>query len=138
MIMATTKLAFIVQRPGYKSENPKLAFTHAISSQTVEIYLEDGDMVEPMVALVGEGVLNVKAGQKGLERYGLTSTEGHVVNSLLCDVKIRVCREDMERYGMTEADLPDAEAMGADEKVEMVSWDEIVKEMDSCNHLLFF
>jgi sulfur relay (sulfurtransferase) complex TusBCD TusD component (DsrE family) len=136
--MATTKLGFIVQRPGYKSENPKLAFTHAISSQTVEIYLEDGDVLEPMVALVGEGVLNLKSGQKGLEIYGLTSTEGHVVNALLCDVKIRACTEDMERYGLTQADVPDAEAMGADEKVEMVAWDDIMKEMESCDHLLFF
>jgi sulfur relay (sulfurtransferase) complex TusBCD TusD component (DsrE family) len=136
--MATTKMAFIVQRPGYKSENPKLAFTHAISSQTVEIYLEDGDMVEPMIALVGEGVLNAKSGQKGLEIYGLTSTDGHIMNALLVDCKVRICREDMEKYGMTEADLPDAEAMGADEKVEMVSWDEIMKEMESSDHLLFF
>ena len=53
--MATTKLGFIVQRPGYKSENPKLAFTHAISSQTVEIYLEDGDVRSPWSPWWGRG-----------------------------------------------------------------------------------
>ncbi len=136
--MAITKMGFIVQRPGYKSENTKLAFTHAISCQTVEIYLEDGDNVEPVVALVGEGVLNVKAGQKGMEHYGLTSTEGHIINALLCDIRILICQEDMARYGLTEADLPDAEAMGADEKIQMVPWAEIVKEMESSDHLLFF
>jgi peroxiredoxin family protein len=115
-------MGFIVQRPGYKSENPKLAFTHAISCQTVEIYLEDGDNV----------------GQKGMEHYGLTSTEGHIINALLCDIRILVCQEDMARFGLTEADLPDAEAMGADEKIQMVPWAEIVKEMESSDHLLFF
>ena len=136
--MATTKLAFIIQRPPYKSENPKLAITHAISCQTVEIYLEDGDMVEPVVALVGEGVLNAKTGQKAMDHYGLTSTEQHIQNALLCDIPVLVCKEDMERYGLKEDEMPDAEAMGADEKIQVVPWAEIQKKMDSANHLLFF
>ncbi|MBS1112167.1 MAG: hypothetical protein H6Q95_459, partial [Nitrospirae bacterium] len=48
--MATTKLGFVVQRPPYKSENPKLALTHAIASQSVEVYLNDGDVVTAEVA----------------------------------------------------------------------------------------
>src|SRR5512134_3856563 len=96
----TTKMAFLVQRPGYKCENPKLALTHAIASQSVEIYLEDGDSVVPVVAFAGEGVLNCKSGQKALELYKITSTEGHLQSALLCDLKILVCSEDMARYGM--------------------------------------
>ena len=65
----TTKLGFLVQRAGYKCENPKLALTHAIASQTVDIYLEDGDAVVPVVAFVGEGVLNCKNNQRGMEVY---------------------------------------------------------------------
>jgi len=41
--MGAVKLLFIVQRPPYKSENPRLALTHALASQTAEIYMDDGD-----------------------------------------------------------------------------------------------
>ena len=134
----TTKLAFLVQRAGYKCENPKLALTHAISSQSVEIYLEDGDSVVPVVAFVGEGVLNCKNNQKAMDVYGITSTESHVQNALLCDIKVLVCQEDLARYGMTAADLPDASAMGADATVEVVPWETIHTELKGSDHLLFF
>ena len=133
-----TKLAFVVQRPGYKSENSKLAITHAIASQSVEIYLEDGDAVVPVIALVGEGVLNCKSGQKALEIYKITSTENHIQNALLVDLKVLVCTEDMAHYGLTEADLPDAEALGADTKIQTASWAEIQKEIEAVDHLMFF
>ncbi len=134
----TTKLAFLVQRAGYKCENPKLALTHAIASQTVDIYLEDGDAVVPVVAFVGEGILNCKNGQKAMEVYGITSTENHLQNSLLCDLKILVCKEDLARYGMTEADLPDASAMGAETAMQVVPWETIHSELKGADHLLFF
>lgn len=134
----TTKMAFLVQRAGYKSENPKLALTHAISSQSVEIYLEDGDSVVPVVAFVGEGVLNCKNGQKAKEVYGISSTESHLQNSLLCDLKVLVCKEDLARYGMTEADMPDASAMGADTSIQVVPWETIHAELKGADHLLFF
>ncbi|MCK5427099.1 MAG: DsrE family protein, partial [Thermodesulfovibrionia bacterium] len=70
--MATTKLGFIVQRPPYKSENPKLALTHAIASQSVEIYLKDGDLVTADVAFVGDGVLNCLKNQKAMDIYALS------------------------------------------------------------------
>jgi sulfur relay (sulfurtransferase) DsrF/TusC family protein len=133
-----TKMAFLVQRAGYKSENPKLALTHAIASQSVEIYLEDGDSVVPVVAFVGEGVLNVKSGQKALEVAKLTSTENHIQNSLLVDLKVLVCAEDMKRYGLTDADLPDGEALGADMKCQAATWEEIHNELKGADHLLFF
>jgi len=134
----TTKLAFLVQRPGYKSENSKLAMTHAIASQSVEIYLEDGDSVVPVVAFCGEGVLNCKRGQKALEIAKITSTEGHIQNGLLVDLKILVCAEDMARYGMTETDLPDADELGADMKIAAAPWKEIHQELAAAQHLLFF
>ena len=137
--MATTKLGFIVQRPPYKSENPKLALTHAISSQSVEIYLEDGDLVTADIAFVGDGVLNCKKDQKALENYGLSSTESHIKMSLLLDLNVLVCKEDLERFGMTENDIViDAEEFGADVEVKVVPYDEIAKMMEEMNHLLFF
>ena len=134
----TTNLAFLVQRAGYKCENPKLAMTHAIASQSVEIYLEDGDSVVPVVAFVGEGVLNCKSGQKAMEVYGITSTENHLQNALLCDLKVLVCKEDLARYGLSEADMPDASAMGADTSIQVVPWETIHAELKGSDHLLFF
>ena len=137
--MATTKLGFVVQRPPYKSENPKLALTHAIASQSVEIYLEDGDLVTADIAFVGDGILNCKKDQKALEHYGLSSTESHIKMSLLLDLNVLVCKEDLERFGMTENDIViDAEEFGADVEVKVVPYDEIAKMMEEMNHLLFF
>jgi sulfur relay (sulfurtransferase) DsrF/TusC family protein len=134
----TTKMAFLVQRNGYKCENPKLALTHAIASQSVEIYLEDGDSVVPVVAFVGEGVLNCKKDQRAMEVYGITSTENHIQNALLCDLKVLVCKEDLARFGLSEADMPDASAMGADTTIQVVSWETIHNELKGADHLAFF
>lgn len=137
--MATTKLGFIIQRPPYKSENPKLALTHAIASQSVEVYLEDGDLVTADIAFVGDGVLGCKKDQKAMDHYGLTSTEQHVKMSLLLDLNVLVCKEDLERFGMTEDDIViDAEEFGADVEVKVVPYEEITKMMEDVNHLLFF
>jgi len=134
----TTKLAFLVQRAGYKCENPKLALTHAISSQSVEIYLEDGDSVVPVVAFVGEGVLNCKNNQKAMDVYGISSTESHLQNALLCDLKVLVCQEDLARFGLSVADMPDASALGADTSIQVVPWETIHTELKGADHLLFF
>jgi sulfur relay (sulfurtransferase) DsrF/TusC family protein len=137
--MATTKLGFVVQRPGYKSENPKLALTHAIASQSVEIYLEDGDEVICDVAFIGDGVLNCKKDQKALENYDLNSTESHVKMALLCDMNVLVCKEDLDKFGMTENDIVmNAEEIGGDMDVQVVAYDAITKMMEEVDHLLFF
>ncbi|MBC8412551.1 DsrE family protein [bacterium] len=137
--MATTKLGFIVQRPPYKTENPKLALTHAISSQSVEIYLEDGDEVTADIAFVGDGILNCLKNQKAMDHYGLTSTEQHIKMTLLLDLNVLVCKEDLEKFGMTEEDIViDAEEFGADVEVKVVPFAEINKMMEDMNHLLFF
>ena len=137
--MATTKLGFIVQRPPYKSENPKLALTHAIASQSVEIYLKDGDLVTADIAFIGDGVLNCIKDQKAMETYDLSSTESHIKMALLLDLNVLVCKEDLEKFGMTEKDIViDAEEFGADLEVRVVPYAEISKMMDEMNHLLFF
>src|SRR6266540_4895731 len=101
--MATKKLGFVVKTLPYKTEASRLALTHAISSQTVEIYLEDGDMVEPFLAFMGDGVLNCLKDQKAMNTYGVTSIEQHLKNSLLLDLKVLICKEDMDRFGLSEA-----------------------------------
>jgi len=137
--MATTKLGFIVQRPPYKSENPKLALTHAIASQSVEIYLEDGDLVTADIAFIGDGVLNCIKDQKAMETYDLSSTESHIKMALLLDLNVLVCKEDLEKFGMTEKDIViDAEEFGADIEVKVVPYEEITRMMEEQNHLLFF
>ena len=137
--MAITKLGFVVQRLGYKSENPKLALTHAIASQSVEIYLEDGDEVVCDVAFVGDGVLNCKKDQKAVENYDLNSTESHVKMALLCDMNVYVCKEDLDKFGMTEDDIVmNAEEIGGDMDVQVVPYETIAKMMEDVNHLLFF
>jgi len=136
--MAETKLAFVVQRPPYKSENPKLAVTHAIAYQTVEILLEEGETVTPTLCFIGDGVLACLKDQKAMEMYGITSTEMHLKNSLLIDLDIMVCKEDLERFGITEDRIVDAEDMGADKKIQIVPYETIQKEMEAANHVLFF
>lgn len=137
--MATIKLGFIVQRPPYKSENPKLAITHAIASQSVEVYLKDGDIVTADLAFIGDGVLNCIKDQKAMDHYSLSSTESHIKMGLLVDLNILVCKEDLEKFGLTENDIVlDAEEFGADLKINVVPFDEINKMMEGMNHLLFF
>jgi sulfur relay (sulfurtransferase) DsrF/TusC family protein len=136
--MSDVTCAFVIQRPPYKSETSTLGFTHAISYQVVEMLLEDGQNVIPTVCIVGEGILNLIKDQKAMENYGVTSIESHGKNGLLVDLDILVCKEDMERFGISEDRLLDAEDMGADKKLQFVSYAEIQKVMDSSNHLLFF
>lgn len=137
--MATTKLGFIIQRPPYKSENPKLALTHAIASQSVEIYLKDGDLVTADIAFIGDGILNCIKNQKAMEKYNITSTESHLKNCLLLDLNVLVCKEDLEKFGLSENDIVmDAEEFGAEVMVKIVPFDEISKMMEEVNHLLFF
>jgi len=137
--MAIKKIAFIVEKLPYKSETSRLALTHAISSQTVEIHLEDGDNVEPVLAFVGEGVLNCLKNQKALDMYGVTSLEMHIKNALLLDLKVLVCKEDLEGFGLTEDSIVmDAEEIGGEVTTEVVPYEEIQKNLESADHLMFF
>jgi sulfur relay (sulfurtransferase) DsrF/TusC family protein len=137
--MATTKLAFIVEKLPYKTETSRLALTHAIASQSVEIYLEDGDMVEPVLAFVGDGVLNCLKNQKAMDHYEVTSMEMHHQNALLLDLKVLVCKEDLDRFGLSEENIVmEWEEMGAEVETEVVPFDKIQEAMDSSDHILWF
>jgi sulfur relay (sulfurtransferase) DsrF/TusC family protein len=136
--MGDVNLAFVIQRPPYKSETPKLALTHAIAYQTVEILLEDEDTVTPYVCLVGDGVLACIKDHKAMELYGITSTEMHVKSALLVDLNVLVCKEDLDKFGIAQDRLIDAEDMGADMALQVVPFDEIQKRIDDANHVLFF
>ena len=137
--MAIKKFAFIVKSLPYKTEASRLALTHAISSQTVEIYLEDGDNVEPVLAFIGDGVLNCLKNQKAMNTYGITSIEQHLKNSLLLDLRVLICKEDVDKFGISEdALIMDAEDIGGETRASVVPFSEIMKEMDSANHLMFF
>ena len=137
--MAVKKMAFIVKSLPYKTEASRLALTHAIASQTVEIYLEDGDNVEPVLAFVGDGVLNCLRNQNAMKMYGVTSLEQHIKNSLLLDLRVLICKEDVEKFNIPEdALIMDAEDIGGETRASVVAFSEIMKEMESSNHLLFF
>lgn len=136
--MSDVKLAFVVQRPQYKGETSRLAITHAIAYQTVEILLEDGETVTPTLCFMGEGVLGLQKGQNAMDKYGITSTETHVKNALLVDLDVYVCKEDLAKYGIPEDAMPDAEDMGADKKINVVPFSEIQNVMENSKHVLFF
>ncbi|MBI5633448.1 MAG: DsrE family protein [Nitrospirae bacterium] len=136
--MATKKLAFVVRSLPYKTEASRLALTHAISSQTVEIYLNDGDLVEASISYVGDGVFNILKNQQAGKHYGITTNEGHAKNTLLLDLKVLICKEDLDKFGLTEENLVmDAEDLGGDMRANIVSYNEIQKEMETADHLLF-
>jgi len=136
--MADVKLAMVVQNPQYKGETPRLGITHAISYQTVEVLLEDGETITPTLCFVDKGVLGITKNQKAMEAYGITSTEGHLKNALLVDLDVLVCKEDLARYGIAEDQLVDAAEMGADKSIQVVPYSEIQKAISNAKHVLFF
>jgi len=137
--MAIKKLAFVIKSLPYKTEASRLAMTHAISSQTVEIYLEDGDNVEPVVCFIGDGVLNCLKNQATAKHYDITSLEMHIKNSLLLDLKVMICKEDLDRFGIKEdALIMNAEDLGGETNALIVPYSEIQKELDSVNHIQMF
>ena len=137
--MAIKKLAFVIRSLPYKTEASRLAMTHAISSQTVEIYLEDGDNVEPVVCFIGDGVLNCLKNQATAKHYDITSLEMHIKNSLLLDLKVMICKEDLDRFGIKEdALIMNAEDLGGETNALIVPYSEIQKELDSVNHIQMF
>ncbi len=129
------KFLFVVHKPPYKSENPKLALTHSLASFLVEMVIDDS--VEATVAFVGDGVLNCVRGQN-TKFYGITATEQHVKNMLASDMKVLVCREDVERFGIKQERLVSAADMGAETEIKLVAYEEIHKAMEEAQHVFFF
>lgn len=130
------KIMFIVQRPPYKSEDPKLALTHSLSSGVTGIHIDEE--VIATAAFIGDGVLNCVKDQKSMEAYGITSNERHIKNMLATDAKTLVCKEDLERFGIKEDRLIDASDMGAETTIQVVPFSAILKEMEANDHLMFF
>jgi len=134
--MATTKMGFIIRSLPYKTEALRLALTHAIASQSVEIYLADGDLVEAELFFIGDGVLNCLKKQEAMKHYGNTSIAMHLENALLLDLKVLICKEDVEKFGLAEDMLVmDAESLGGETKAAIVPFSEIQKAMEAVNHL---
>ena len=137
--MAIKKMGFIVKSPHYKVETSRLAMTHAIATQTVEIYLEDGENVTASVCFIGDGVLNCLKNQQAMKHYGDSSLEMHIQNALLLDLNVMICKEDLDKFGFTESDVVmDAEALGGETTAKIVPYSEILKEMEAMDHLQLF
>lgn len=129
-------ILFLVSNPPYKSENPKLAITHAMACYVADIHIDEE--VEPILAFVGDGVLNCFKNQRSLEFYGIISTEQHIKNQLASDMKILVCKEDLDRLGIKEYRLIDAKDIGAEVDLNVVEFDYVLKEMERADHIMCF
>ncbi len=132
------KLAFIVTKLPYKSETSRLAITHALSYQTVEVLLEDNQTITPSLIFVDEGVLNCIKNHKSMEHYELTSVETHLKNALLVEMDIYVCKESIEKFGVLPERIVNAEDIGAEKSIKIVSKDEIKEIIKRADHLLYF
>lgn len=128
------KFLFLVINPPYKSENPKLALTHSLASFLVEMIAEES--VEATVAFAGDGVLNCVRNQD-TKFYGITPTEQHVKNMLASDMRVLVCKEDAERFGVSQR-LVSAADIGAETEMKLVPYEDIHKAMEEAQHVFFF
>ncbi len=129
-------ILFLVQTPPYKSENPKLALTHALAGPLTELHIDEE--VKTTVAFVGDGVLNCLKDQKSMDHWDITSTEQHLRNLLLSDVPVMVCKEDLEKFGISKDRLVDATEMGAEISIEVVPFSEIQAKIDEATALMCF
>lgn len=130
------KFAFVVQMPPFKSENPKLALTHSLASFVAGMHIDDE--ITASVSFVGDGVLNCVKGQKSEQFYNLGSNEKHIKNMLASDMKVMACREDLEKFGISHERLIDAKDMGAETAIKAVPFEEILKEIEECDQVMFF
>lgn len=129
-------ILFVISKPPYKSENPKLAITHAMACYVADMHIDEE--VIPIVAFVGDGVLNCIKNQRAMEFYGIISTEQHIKNQLASDMKMLVCEEDLQEFGINEERLINAHDMSAEVDLNVVCFDEILKEMKRCNQVMWF
>ncbi|MEK9148536.1 MAG: DsrE family protein, partial [Candidatus Desantisbacteria bacterium] len=128
-------ILFVVRTPPYKSENPKLAITHAMACYVADIHIDEE--VIPTMAFIEDGVLNCLKNQRSLEFYGIISTEQHIKNQLASDMKMLICKEDLENLGINEDRLVDAKDMGAEVSFEVVCFEKIQEEMERCDQIMF-
>lgn len=126
----------MVTRPPFKSENPKLALTHSLASFVAGMHIDDEITVS--VSFAGDGVLNCIKGQKSEQFYNLGSNEKHIKNMLASDIKILACRKDLEKFGIPAERLIDAKEMGVENIIKVAPFEEILKELEECDHVMFF
>jgi sulfur relay (sulfurtransferase) DsrF/TusC family protein len=129
-------ILFLVTNPPYKSEDPKLAITHAMACYVADIHIDEE--VEPILAFIGDGVLNCIKNQHSDKFYEIISTEQHIKNQLASDMKILVCKEDLDKFGIKADRLIDAKDMGAEVDLNVVGFDEVLKELEKCDHIMAF
>lgn len=129
-------ILLLVQTPPYKSENPKLALTHALAGPLTELHIDEE--VKTSVAFVGDGVLNCVKDQKSMDHWDITSTEQHLRNLLLSDVPVLVCKEDLDKFGISKDRLVDAAEMGAEISIEVVPFSEIQAKIEEATALMCF
>jgi len=126
------KLMFLVTTPPFKTENTRQAMLHAVGCYTVM-----DEEIEPITAFVGKGVLNCVTGQEALKFYGIGSNADEIKNLLLSDAAVLACREDAEKYGITDR-IVDAKEFDAEVEVNLVPFERIREEMEECHQLLVF
>ncbi len=129
------KKVFILVKTNVKEEVPYLGVDHAMGAMAT---LTGEEEFEATVAFVGSAVLNCVKGQKFLDVYNVESIEDVIKLALGSDVKIYVCKEDMEKYKIKEEELVDAKDMGIEAKVEAKPWNEILEEMKKADYVFFF
>ncbi len=129
------KKVFILVKTNVKEEVPYLGVDHAMGAMATLIGEEE---FEATVAFVGSGVLNCIKGQKFLDIYNVESIEDVIKLALGSDVKIYICKEDMEKYKISEDSLVDAKDMGIEATIEVKSWNEIQEEMKKADYVFFF
>ncbi|MBU1262116.1 DsrE family protein, partial [bacterium] len=66
------------------------------------------------------------------------STEQHIKNQLASDMRMMVCKEDIQRFGIKPERLVDAKDMGAEKDLNVVGFDEVLKEMERCDQIMWF
>lgn len=130
------KFAFVIQRPPFKSENPKLALTHSLASFVAGMHIDDEIIAS--ASFVGDGVLNCIKSQKSEQFYNLGSNEKHIKNMLASDMKVMACKEDLEKFGIKPERLIDAKDMGVETTIKAVPFEEILKEIEECDQVMFF
>lgn len=131
------KFAFLVTRPPFKSENPKLACTHSLAGFVAAMRAELDEIIIS-VSFADDGVLNCIKNQKSQDFYNLGSNEKHIKNMLASDIKILVCKEDLDKFGINQERLVDAKDIGSDATINVVPFSEIQKELEDSDSVMFF
>jgi sulfur relay (sulfurtransferase) DsrF/TusC family protein len=126
------RFMFLITRPPFKTENVRQALLHALACYTVI-----DEEVEPVVALVGKGVLNCMAGQESERFYGIESNGDEIKKLLMSDARVLVCEEDVRGFGIDNR-LVDAKDFDVETEIKIVPFEDIEREVENCDHVMVF